>query len=164
MVVTSTVLLASCASDGSAVQLYAPRLVGGGSLAGECDGYCQRELELSSDGRVVATFQGWGNEPHIVHRGTMTDSGLAKLQEVELSLQDAIVSERYGCPDCNDGGARFVDVLDSGGVFRSTYPGGHAPRLLMNADELLGDLLLALKTCSSSRWISVDAPCEPEPK
>lgn len=155
--------LASCASDGSGSSatftIESTVLVAGGGYAGECSGYCRLDIELSGDGRIVGTRGSWGELPDVVNSGSLTAAGRSELAQIVQLLDGVTLSEQYGCPDCNDGGASFVVLMHNGSRVRSTYESAKPPGPLADTDDFLRSLRLAVIGCESSARITIAADC-----
>jgi|ETNmetMinimDraft_16_1059900.scaffolds.fasta_scaffold16791_1 hypothetical protein len=98
--------------------------INSGTSYGECWGYCVFELELDNS-NALFTSSSWGN---------WYDEFLDLLLEDNLSqeewqqLVDRIdfeyfqsLDDVYGCPDCADGGAEFIEIIYEGVTKQVTF-------------------------------------------
>ena len=66
---------------------------------------------------------------------TLDDAGFSKLPET------------YGCPDCADGGAEFIEIENDGKVQRVTYDYNKAPKELTEAAAKLKLVMASFEDC-----------------
>ena len=92
---------------------------------GECWGYCVFELELDNNSALFkASSWGWdpyGELPDLILEDNLNQivwQQLINLIDFEyfLSLEDV-----YGCPDCADGGAEFIEIIYDGVIKLVTF-------------------------------------------
>ena len=82
-----------------------------GTSFGMCAGYCQEDLSIDSARATLTRSSRQSERPTLTHDRALSDSALRQLLqhvdvEVIRSLQDV-----YGCPDCADGGAEYVEIV-----------------------------------------------------
>jgi hypothetical protein len=96
-----------------------------GTSFGMCLGYCRTELTVSPDRTATMRWipQGSG-------RATVTETRTLSEEEYD-TLRDAFdrdcllgADEVYGCPDCADGGAEYVEMQDGATVKRVAFEYG----------------------------------------
>jgi hypothetical protein len=140
----------------------APLLLGGGWSFGFCQGACVGELGING---AAVRFTMTGHRPedpvYLDNRGMLTQEGLEAAFRVMQELRDVMLEERYGCPDCADGGASQVIIARDGASSIHTYEFGNPPPELAAVDALLADLMRALETCTPSTYLELDAGCMP---
>jgi len=98
--------------------------INSGTSYGECWGYCVFELELDNS-NALFTSSSWGN---------WYDEFLDLLLEDNLSQEEwqqlvALIDfeyfqsldDVYGCPDCADGGAEFIEIIYEGVTKQVTF-------------------------------------------
>jgi hypothetical protein len=98
-----------------------------GSSFGMCAGYCREELQI--DGEVVRlTRRSWSaTQPERVEEQPFTgDAWRALVQRVTAAQVDRL-QDVYGCPDCADGGAEYVEVENGDSRKRVTFEYGSGP-------------------------------------
>jgi len=154
-----------CATEPIAANGDEFAVVGGGSSFGMCFGYCVTELEIDGTG-LVLTRRAWegisGDDfPDQVVVGELTAAGRTRLDAVEADLAVASLQETYGCPDCADGGAGWIEVRDAAGLRRSTFEHLGPPDVLAAADRLLRDWVDTLRECGSDVDVISAPDCEP---
>ena len=114
-----------------------------GTTSGECIGYCTKELEIA--GRHV-TFIATGLKagrsiPPVRQSLDLTTDELRALERLKKNSSIASLPERVGCPDCNDGGAEWIELpLGARQVKRVTFEKGNPPSELRDLSLWLGKL------------------------
>jgi hypothetical protein len=151
---------------GELVQAYfgpgAPVLLGGGWSFGFCQGPCVGQLGLNgAAARFTITGHRAEDPVFLDNRGMLTQEGLEAVYMDMAALRDVVLQERYGCPDCDDGGASHVTIGRANETSTHTYEFGEPPPELAEVDTLLGELMSALETCTSTPYIEVDSGCVP---
>lgn len=144
----------------TSVPLSGAALVSVGSSFGMCAGYCITEVEVTRD-RLTMTRSTHSGGDALVTTGRLTDAGRRRLADVEAALAEVDLEERYGCPDCADGGASWVDVTTASGTKRSVYDYLGPPEVLVDADGLAQLLIETLSTCTASEVARPSDDCEP---
>ncbi len=93
-----------------------------GTSFGECIGYCKKDI-LLEPGNITYTRSGWQDtietntcsETLAGESWNILKTGIDTLQFFELS-------EIFGCPDCADGGAEYIEITTgSGRKHKVTY-------------------------------------------
>lgn len=144
-----------------------PEQVGDGSLVaaglsfGECLGYCTHQLLL--DGRDLELRSGSNDgQPENTSAARLTDAGVAAVAALADQLATGSLEDVYGCPDCNDGGDAFLDIIREGDiVFRVHWAADDPAAPVAAADALLiDDLLRNLARCDASANVTPGA-CTP---
>jgi hypothetical protein len=108
-----------------------------GTSFGECVGYCVQELHISG-GDVVFLAQGWYAPDASQHKlEDVRSKQFLSRQETEelwrlvLDVKYGDIPERIGCPDCNDGGAEWLEFTTSGHKTKKIeFEWGKAPEAL----------------------------------
>lgn len=127
LAVSGPILVASC-DDAPFNSLPDGAVIRWGTSFGECIGYCSQEVEVTPTlARLTRTSSDPSHYPtrveeHNVSAGTWEDlraeveaSGIASLADV------------YGCPDCADGGAEWVEVETPGSKKKVLFEAGDPP-------------------------------------
>lgn len=110
-----------------------------GTSFGHCRGYCIRELVLRNGNAVFAkTSRDEAQFPTEKKDVAFSKAEWEKLLS-EVKIDDFFkLNDTYGCPDCADGGAEFIEISTSKGTKRVTIE--------YRADQPeLGKLLAALR-------------------
>lgn len=140
----------------------APVLLGGGWSFGHCQGACIGELGLNgAAARFTITGHQVEDPVFLDNRGILTPEGLEAVYTTMVELRDVPLEERYGCPDCADGGASQVTIVREDETSIHTYELGEPPAELAELDTLLRELMSALETCISTEYIDIDPACMP---
>jgi hypothetical protein len=140
----------------------APVLVSAGWSFGHCLGQCVGELAVDgSDLRFTITGRLPEDPVYLDNTGTLTELGEEALRSAQAALAGEALEERYGCPDCADGGASHVTLARDGEVSTHTYEFSNPPAVLTELDALLDDLMGALESCSANGFVEITADCTP---
>ena len=143
----------------------APVLLGGGWSFGFCAGQCIGDLTLNGTAARYTITGHRDEDPVFVdNRGMLTLLGMQAVFTAMVELRDVTLDDRYGCPDCADGGASHVTIERAGEASTHTYEYGRPPAILSDVDALLDELMDALETCTSTDHIVVDSNCVPRPE
>jgi hypothetical protein len=97
------------------------------------------------------------------NQGELTRSGVDTIGQISASLRQATLQGVYGCPDCADGGASVIRLLEATTESTIAYGFGDAPAELEEADEVTQSLIRALTTCTSSELITPEGNCVRNP-
>ena len=150
------------ASSSTSPQGPRPVITGGGVSFGECLGLCVGEFRVDGSA-VVLDRRSWDRTQEVASHGELTAEGRRRLDAIEVALVGVALGETYGCPDCADGGAAWVDLIVDGEGARSTYEYGRPPSPLAEWDLFATDLIIALAECTSGPLLEVAAGCQTEP-
>lgn len=148
--------------DDTQPQPGATRVVAAGFSYGECWGRCNGDLAIVGD-QLALTFTSNNSEvPDLVNRGTLGTVAVDELADLADTLAAEELLATYGCPDCDDGGASYLQLMIGGdGSWRSTWEHGTPPPVLADADAvLLDDLVEALTSCVATARVTL-ASCSP---
>jgi hypothetical protein len=148
----------SCAANTPAAP--SARIVDAGWSFGFCLGPCRGELTLDGEALALRITDRTGNEVLAVNRGRLTSQGSSRLAGVEATLP-ANLTDRYGCPDCADGGASYVTVARAEGTRKSEYEYGNPPAELAAADTFLTSVMQALRECRATTDVTLQTGCTP---
>ncbi len=129
---------------------------------GMCGGECVFETSVDpmfEEGRL--TTQGWDGQIFQSRWGSLSPDGLDLLLEMTDSVDPTDLEPVYGCPDCDDGGAREI-MFDLGPVLVTTaYEYGNPPPILEELDWLLTAFEQELLTCAYGTWFWSIPDCDP---
>ena len=99
--------------------------INSGTSYGECWGYCVFELELDNSSALFKASS-WGWDPYGELPDLILEDNLNQI--VWQQLVDLIdfeyfqsLDDVYGCPDCADGGAEFIEIIYDGVVKLVTF-------------------------------------------
>ncbi len=128
----ASVLLAGCLLVGPD-RNHRVVAVHAGASFGECLGYCWTELRVAPDSSVFEAI-GYGlNEPlPTLYDSTGTEGSFwAYVASLAGRAPIEVLQEVYGCPDCADGGAEWVEfVYNDASTRRVTFEYGDPPQAL----------------------------------
>lgn len=120
-------ILSACQLVGAGEKLGPDVTIASGQSFGFCVGYCQRVLTMSADESVLVTQANPFANPDPEYPTLTQDWAMRPAQWDSLvALVDEDVfrnlDEVYGCPDCADGGAEWIEITFSPGqVARVTF-------------------------------------------
>lgn len=136
-----------------------PALAGAGWSFGFCLGSCAADLEIDGD-ELVVTGRGRADEPPLyVNRGSLTDEGRARLDDAMAGLSEASLEPVYGCPDCADGGAAWLEFVSGGESQRVEMEYGDPPDALADVYGIAMALIDAVEACESDPLVVVAGDC-----
>jgi hypothetical protein len=125
------------------------RIAEAGWSFGFCIGPCRGELRLDGVDLSYQLSSRTGEPVNGANRGRLTAQGAARLDSLASALPQNLL-ERYGCPDCADGGAAFVTVSRGSASRRVEYEYRRPPPELVELDAFLAGLMEALTECRST--------------
>ena len=134
---------------------------GAGAAFGECWGPCDRELRI--DGATMSFLvRGWDNRVFLDLSGDLavqlTAAGRARAEDLALSLLEADLLPRYGCPDCADGGDCFVSLVREGVASTHHYDCSMGvPDVLRPAHDFWQGIMDELASCEESDFLTAPA-------
>jgi hypothetical protein len=138
------------------------RIAEAGWSFGFCLGPCRGDLTLEGEALSLRIADRAGTQVFAVNRGRLTSRGSAALSGLAASLPPDLL-ERYGCPDCADGGASWLTVARESGTKRTEYEYGNPPSELTAVDELLASVMGALRECRATSEVTLETGCTPVP-
>lgn len=125
------VLLYACNKSND--ESYEINSVSYGTSFGECVGYCRNEITLQS-GSLVLVSSGWFDTiPEIKHSYNLDNSEWISIKNKIETSSFFKLKSTYGCPDCADGGAEWIEVITtSGKTFKVNFEFMNEPEELKN--------------------------------
>jgi hypothetical protein len=126
--VASLLLAAVIGCQSSPAELPPETVIRTGTAFGFCAGYCSTELEIrSTHARFTRSGRDPQRNPPQVTQVELTSAEVARIRSLAASVAFADLKDVYGCPDCADGGAEWVE-LDTGALRkRVTFDHGAGP-------------------------------------
>lgn len=121
----STILLSNCesSSDEATPAILNDITLKSGESFGFCIGKCYKEITIKGDAVELLVIERVGRTG-VAHKDPIETKYTDKLsasdlqaieKEINLSKFTAL-NEVYGCPDCADGGAEWIEVLQKGDI------------------------------------------------
>ena len=103
-----------------------------GTSFGMCVGPCRKELKVVKNEIIFTIFFNEG-------RGATGGTPKTYIEALEATLGNSLVksidyesfkklNEVFGCPDCADGGAEWLEILKDGSKHKVTFEFGKAPK------------------------------------
>jgi hypothetical protein len=138
---TTAILLAlgSCQALSTQLETQDVVIISGTSF-GECLGYCRTELRV--DGEEARFTRSTWNQT-APEQTQAREVGETEWNELLSNVDPATfesLEDVYGCPDCADGGAEWVEIAAAGLNKRVTFEFGSPPPELEPLVERLGEL------------------------
>ena len=134
-------------------------LAGAGWSFGMCLGYCAADLVIDGTALTQSGHDREAGEPLYVNNGELTKEGRARVDAVIAALDGVTLDPTYGCPDCADGGAAYLQLQESAGLTRIDMEYGSPPEVLADLYGLTTSMMTALETCRSDDLVEVAVGC-----
>lgn len=100
-----------------------------GTSFGECLGYCRKSISITPS-EIEFTKRGWnldGQLPDSTFREPLTTAQWNSLVE-QIDMDDFLdLDPVIGCPDCADGGAEWIEIVDEEQTYKVTFEYQDAP-------------------------------------
>ena len=138
-----------------------PALTGAGWSFGMCLGYCAADVRLDGDDVVVAGRDRDAADPLYENRGTLTEQGRERLDAALAGLVAGELEAVYGCPDCADGGAAYLELALDSTVERVEMEFGNPPPVLAELYATAMELVDAIETCETTPLVDIAESCVP---
>jgi len=96
--------------------------INSGTSYGECWGYCVFELQLdNSNALFTASGWGWYEFPDLLLEDNLSQEMWQQIIELIDFEYFQSLDNVYGCPDCSDGGAEFIEIIYDGAAKQVTF-------------------------------------------
>ena len=136
------------------------QLIGGGSSFGMCWGPCKTDLTVNGSAVHLVT-SGWDETIFVDNTGALTPEGLEQSKTLAAALVGVSLQDVYGCPDCADGGAKYIALIREGVTSSHAYEFGAIPPDLEDADLFMFMVISDLAACTPSALVTPDPDCVP---
>ena len=128
LLVASPILTASC-DDAPFGHLPDDAVIRWGTSFGECIGYCTQEVEVTPTlARLTRTSSDPSHYPARVEERDVSGATWSDLRAAVEASDITSLDDIYGCPDCADGGAEWVEVETQGSKKKVVFEAGDPPR------------------------------------
>lgn len=117
-----------------------------GTSFGMCVGYCQNTMTITGNKATLIRLNPRTKDKkvcEILLSAMEIEAIRNELAKVEFEHLDTI----YGCPDCADGGAAFIEMDNGSKRKKVIFPYGGAPAPLMALSKQLQAALASFKDC-----------------
>ncbi len=152
-------------------QAHDTKIIDGGSDFGFCAGKCLTNLTIKASPLRVANpcdvveVRVCTNVPADptceTTFATLTVAGHDRARALAAALKGVDLQERYGCPNCADGGTSWVVVeRDGDGGFEAEYEWPNPPDVLAEADAFVQGVIADVRACRSTQYVEVNKTCE----
>lgn len=121
----ATSMLAACASETAGTGV---KQVASTTSFGMCMGYCKTRLEISEAGAVLVR-EPWGRGgpsglPEQRFESPLAAGEWREIARLAAAAKIDALPETIGCPDCADGGAESLTIVDGDGPKTITFDHG----------------------------------------
>jgi hypothetical protein len=141
--------------------LGGPSLVAAGWSFGHCVGYCVADLVIDGDDVSLTGSDPAGEPVLFSNRGSLTPEGRTRLAEALATLGSSSLDPVYGCPDCADGGALYLDLARDGVVEHVVMEFQDPPDPLAELHAVAMSMSVSLETCVPSELVQPADTCLP---
>jgi hypothetical protein len=119
-----------------------------GTSFGMCVGYCNNEIKVSTK-EVVLNSTSRNETPAVkTCSRILTESEWNSLKNGFVVEKFMELKETYGCPDCADGGAEWVEITANGTTKKVMYEYNKAPEELKEQVAMLKEIMTSLNKCN----------------
>lgn len=136
-------------------------LSGAGWSFGMCLGLCNADLVIDREALLLTARDREEAEPLYENRGSLTTAGVERIAAVAEPMSGMTLEPVYGCPDCADGGAFYLELTRDGVSTRHDMEFGRPPAVLAELHGLAMGFIEALETCTSDALVTVGDDCIP---
>jgi len=119
-----------------------------GTSFGMCMGYCINEATISAK-TVVLNSTSRNEKPAVkTCSRVLTESEWTSLKNGFVVDKFMGMKDTYGCPDCADGGAEWIEITANGTTKKVTYDYNKAPDELKDLAAKLKEIMASLNKCN----------------
>ena len=144
---------------GAGASASEPALEAAGWSFGFCAGYCVADMTIVGSDLVLTGRSRVGEQPLYTNGGKLTSDGSARLETALADLEGVSPDPVYGCPDCADGGAAYLELSRDGATERIEMEFGNPPDALADLYAISASLIAGLETCQSNELLDVATDC-----
>lgn len=134
------------------------QLLSASSKYGECLGPCRSIVMFDGESVKLTITDYNGGLIYVQNAGQLTAAGKAAKLAAEQSVAGVSLQPGYGCPDCNDGGASFIDLNGPSGPSSHSYEAGNPPTALATIDTFYKSVKGALTSCTANDYVTLTQP------
>lgn len=135
----STFFLSSC--DTVSPKLESDFEITSGQSFGECQGLCTQYLVINaSQPEVEFVAQPYfvnEQDEKLVFQDSLSQEDWDRILSEINTAEIRALNETYGCPDCADGGAEWIEIADGLGKYKVTFEYGKEVKGIENLIILL---------------------------
>lgn len=119
-----------------------------GTSFGMCTGYCINEATIGAK-EVVLNSTSRNEKPALkTCSRVLTASEWTSLKGGLVVDKFMGMKDTYGCPDCADGGAEWIEITANGKTKKVTYDYNKAPDELKDLAAKLKEIMASMKNCN----------------
>lgn len=110
-----------------------------GTSFGFCVGYCNQNITLSNS-EIIYKKESWtesNDYPTLEETKTINTGDWTSLSNTFNFNTFSQLDETYGCPDCTDGGAEWIEITHEGKVHKITFEYKNEPEVLKKYVSIL---------------------------
>lgn len=117
-----------------------------GTSFGMCIGFCRNEIAISQNSIELLRRKNGTNESKTCTKSLSAEQRQQLISKIDLP-RFFILDERYGCPDCADGGAEWIEIEQDGKKHRVTFEYHREPEALKSYIEDLRQQMASFNDC-----------------
>ena len=138
-----------------------PSLVAAGWSFGHCVGTCVADLVIDGHDVALTGSDPTGSPALFTNRGSLTPEGRMRVDAAVAALGSSSLDPVYGCPDCADGGAAYLDLARDGVVEHVVMEFDDPPDVLADLYAVAMSVSDSLETCVPSELVQPADDCLP---
>lgn len=120
-----------------------------GTSFGMCIGFCQNEITISQSNVNLVRRKNVSNESKTCSKGFSAEQRQQLISKIDLP-RFFILDERYGCPDCADGGAEWIEIEQDGKKHKITFEYHREPDAVK---AYIDDLRQQMTSFTDCKWL-----------
>ncbi len=140
-IVTGT-LLTGCDKE----QLAQEGTIKYGTSFGMCVGFCRNEITISQNNVTLVRRKNATNESKTCTQSLSSEQRQQLINKIDLP-RFFVLEERYGCPDCADGGAEWIEIEQDGKKHKVTFEYRREPEAVKAYIEDLRQQMSSFTDC-----------------
>jgi hypothetical protein len=117
-----------------------------GTSFGMCIGFCRNEITISQNSVELLRRKNGTNESKTCTKAFSAEQRQQLIDKIDLP-RFFVLEERYGCPDCADGGAEWIEIEQDGKKHRVTFEYHREPDAVKPYIEELRQQMASFTDC-----------------
>ncbi len=136
------ILLTGCDKE----QLAQEGTIKYGTSFGMCVGFCRNEITISQNKVTLVRRKNATNESKTCAQSLSSEQRQQLINKIDLP-RFFVLEERYGCPDCADGGAEWIEIEQDGKKHKVTFEYRREPEAVKAYIEDLRQQMSSFTDC-----------------
>lgn len=122
-------IIVNCKKENSDTNTKNPEYIEYGTSFGECIGYCKSSLKVTKE-KIICKKSSWGTlEDVTTSKDNNNEDWTKLLNKINLNTFFSLDSI-YGCPDCADDGAEWIEIKRENKTHKVIFEFGEEPEAL----------------------------------